>query len=123
MNFRVHNLNQGITVTQALIAVNVAIFAVMYIFNLNQYFINNFSSMGYIWELTQDGKYYKKTARTIFDFNEFHRLLTANYLHGGLMHIMFNMIALYSLGQVIEPIIGKANISIQLKQLIYCLLY
>ncbi len=31
MNFRVHNLNQGVTVTQELIAVNVAIFAVMYI--------------------------------------------------------------------------------------------
>ena len=61
MNFRVHNLNQGVTVTQALIAVNVAIFAVMYILNLSEYFINNFSSMGYIWKpALRDGYYYKR---------------------------------------------------------------
>ena len=37
MNFRVHNLNQGVTITQALIAINVAIFGVMYLFNLNEF--------------------------------------------------------------------------------------
>ena len=109
MNFRVHNLNQSVTVTQALIAVNVAIFAVMYIFNLNQYFINNFSSMGYIWEPALRDGYYYKTSETIFSFDHIHRLLTANYLHGGLMHIMFNMLALHSLGEVIENLIGKVK--------------
>ena len=109
MNFRVHNLNQGVTVTQALIAVNVAVFAVMYLLNLNEYFINNFSSMGYIWKPALRDGYYYKTSETIFAVEHVHRLLTANYLHGGLMHIMFNMLALHSLGEIIENLIGKVK--------------
>ena len=106
MNFKINNIN-NLSVTEILIITNVLIFVIMYLFNLNAYFISEFSSMGYIWELSQDGRYVQKTEKTIFDLNEFYRLLTANYLHGGLMHIMFNMIALYSLGQVIESLIGK----------------
>jgi len=109
MNFRVNNLNQGISVTQVLILVNVLIFIIMYLFNFQQYFINNFSSMGYIWEPSIKEGYYRKTPETIFTASHCYRLLTANYLHGGLMHIMFNMIALYSLGEVIERLIGKAK--------------
>ena len=109
MNFRVNNLNQEISVTQALIFVNALVFVVMYLFNFQEYFINNFSSMGYIWKPAVREGYYYKTPETIFSFSHCYRLLTANYLHGGLMHIMFNMIALYSLGDVVERLLGKAN--------------
>ncbi len=38
---------------------------------------------------------------------EYYRLLTAAFLHGGLMHITLNMYALYMLGDLIERIYGK----------------
>ncbi|GFP74922.1 rhomboid family intramembrane serine protease [Clostridium fungisolvens] len=44
-------------------------------------------------ELIQSGQYY--------------RLITAMFLHGGIIHIAFNMYALYSLGNLIENIYGK----------------
>jgi rhomboid protease GluP len=40
---------------------------------------------------------------------EYYRLLTAMFLHGGLMHIGFNMYALKSLGPFIERIYGRTR--------------
>jgi len=37
---------------------------------------------------------------------EWYRLLTCGFLHAGLIHIAFNMFALYVLGQLLEPAIG-----------------
>ena len=38
---------------------------------------------------------------------EIYRLLTAGFLHGGLLHLMFNAFALYVLGTMLEPAIGR----------------
>ena len=35
------------------------------------------------------------------------RLVTAGFLHAGLLHLLFNMFALYVLGAVLEPAIGR----------------
>jgi membrane associated rhomboid family serine protease len=37
---------------------------------------------------------------------EWYRLLTSGFLHVGLIHILFNMVALYFLGMLLEPGIG-----------------
>jgi len=37
---------------------------------------------------------------------EWYRLVTGGFLHAGLLHIAFNMFALYFLGRVLEPSIG-----------------
>lgn len=37
---------------------------------------------------------------------EWYRLLTGGFLHAGLLHLGFNMFALYILGQLMEPAIG-----------------
>jgi membrane associated rhomboid family serine protease len=37
---------------------------------------------------------------------EWYRLITAGFLHAGLIHILFNMVALYFLGSLLEPGIG-----------------
>jgi membrane associated rhomboid family serine protease len=37
---------------------------------------------------------------------EWYRLLTSGFLHAGLLHIGFNMFALYFLGRLLEPAIG-----------------
>ena len=55
------------------------------------------------------------TDRLPFDFGlfgpwvaegEWYRLITSGFLHGGLIHIGFNMFALYFLGRILEPAIG-----------------
>jgi membrane associated rhomboid family serine protease len=43
---------------------------------------------------------------TIAD-GEYWRLLTAGFLHAGLFHVLFNMFALYILGGLLEPAIGR----------------
>jgi rhomboid protease GluP len=40
---------------------------------------------------------------------EWHRLIMANYLHGGLIHIGFNMMVLLDIGPVVEEIYGSAR--------------
>jgi membrane associated rhomboid family serine protease len=37
---------------------------------------------------------------------EWYRLITAGFLHAGLLHILFNMVALYFIGVLLEPGIG-----------------
>ncbi|HWW67018.1 MAG TPA: rhomboid family intramembrane serine protease, partial [Solirubrobacterales bacterium] len=40
---------------------------------------------------------------------EWYRLLTGAFLHAGLTHIAFNMVALYFLGRLLEPAIGTTR--------------
>jgi membrane associated rhomboid family serine protease len=42
---------------------------------------------------------------------EWYRVITGGFLHGGLLHIGFNMYALYILGQLIEPAFGSLRFS------------
>ncbi len=79
-------------VTYALIAINVLIFLIGMLFNLNGTFINLFANYGpYI----IDGEYY--------------RLFTSMFIHGNVLHILFNMYALYLLGQQAEGFFGKGK--------------
>ena len=41
--------------------------------------------------------------------DEWWRLLTAGFLHGGLFHLALNMYALYWLGRMIEPVLGHVR--------------
>jgi membrane associated rhomboid family serine protease len=38
---------------------------------------------------------------------EYWRLITAGFLHAGLFHLLFNMFALYVLGTLLEPAVGR----------------
>ena len=40
---------------------------------------------------------------------QYWRLLTANFLHIGVLHILFNMYALYILGRETEPVFGRSR--------------
>src|ERR671916_761323 len=48
------------------------------------------------------------SAATIRD-GELWRLVTSGFLHGGLFHLLANMLALYILGQMIEPALGRVR--------------
>jgi membrane associated rhomboid family serine protease len=41
--------------------------------------------------------------------HEYWRLITAGFLHIGLLHILFNMVFLYFMGPMLEPVIGRLN--------------
>jgi len=41
--------------------------------------------------------------------HEYWRLLSAGFLHLGLLHILFNMVFLYFMGPMLEPAIGRLN--------------
>ncbi len=41
--------------------------------------------------------------------DEYYRLLTAAFLHAGILHILFNMYALYLLGSQLEQILGRVR--------------
>ncbi|MGG7176629.1 rhomboid family intramembrane serine protease [Clostridium paraputrificum] len=45
----------------------------------------------------------------LIERGEVWRLITCNFLHGGLIHIAFNMYALYSIGTQIEILYGKVK--------------
>jgi len=40
---------------------------------------------------------------------EWYRLVTAGFLHFGVIHIAFNMLLLYQLGQLLEPALGRTK--------------
>jgi len=46
-------------------------------------------------------------SRAAVDDGEWWRILTAGFLHTGFLHLSFNMLALYVLGELLEPAIGR----------------
>jgi len=45
----------------------------------------------------------------LIDKGEIYRLFTANFLHGGIIHLAFNMYALYSIGPQVEELYGRVK--------------
>ncbi len=46
---------------------------------------------------------------SIHEGHQYYRLLTSGFLHDGLLHVLFNMVFLYFMGQILEPAIGRLN--------------
>jgi membrane associated rhomboid family serine protease len=51
-------------------------------------------------------------SRSAIADGEYWRLLTAGFLHAGLFHLFFNMFALYILGTMLEPAIGRLRFAL-----------
>lgn len=79
--------------TYILIAINIFIFLIGILFNLQDTLINLFANYG---PLVTEGKQY-------------YRLLTSMFLHANIFHIGFNMYALYLLGSQAEGFFGKTK--------------
>ena len=45
----------------------------------------------------------------IVNFGQYYRLITGMFLHGGILHLLFNMYALYIIGMQLESFLGKAK--------------
>lgn len=83
-----------IVVTNVLIAINVIAFFATFILTQGDFTVGNMLDLGAL------NYYYVRSG-------EVWRLISAGFLHGGLMHLLFNMYTLYVIGTQIENFIGK----------------
>jgi membrane associated rhomboid family serine protease len=51
-------------------------------------------------------------SRSAIADHEYWRLVTAGFLHAGLFHLLFNMFALYVLGSLLEPAVGRVRFAL-----------
>jgi membrane associated rhomboid family serine protease len=59
-------------------------------------------------ELLADGS----VSRAAIADHEYWRLITAGFLHAGIFHLAFNMLALWVLGTLLEPAIGRLRFAL-----------
>jgi membrane associated rhomboid family serine protease len=48
----------------------------------------------------------------IDQLHQYYRLVSAGFLHDGLLHIVFNMVFLFFMGPMLEPAIGRVNFAV-----------
>ncbi len=82
--------NKGPYITYILIAINVLLFLVPILLGKYDYIINAFCIHG-----------------PSIRIGEYYRLITGIFLHGSIMHLFFNMYALYVIGSQIENYFGR----------------
>lgn len=82
-------------ITYWLIAVNVILYVIPILFGQYNDLINNYSVWG---PAIREGRYY--------------RLLTGIFLHGGILHLLFNCYALYVIGSQVENFLGRIKFAI-----------
>jgi membrane associated rhomboid family serine protease len=87
------------SVTQALIAINIAVF-------LAEVATGGGSLSGTSGTVIEKGGLF---GPSIAQAHEYWRLFTSGFLHEGLLHLFVNMLSLWFVGQVLEPAIGRVN--------------
>jgi membrane associated rhomboid family serine protease len=94
-------------VTKALIAANVLIFFV----NLAQgaSLTENAGELFFDWALIGEARAFPSGELIGVGEGEWWRLITAAFLHGGIIHLGFNMLMLFWIGAPIEEAIGRAR--------------
>jgi Uncharacterized membrane protein (homolog of Drosophila rhomboid) len=85
----------GFFVTPILIYVNIAIFIAMVVAGLGFIFIKGSDLLGW-------GANYGPSVKN----GEWWRLLSSIFLHGGIMHVLVNMVGLFYVGVFLEPLLG-----------------
>lgn len=89
-------------VTQILIAINIAVFIGE---TASGTPLGGVGSSGFGTLFTKGALY----GPFIDQAHQYYRLLTAGFLHDGLLHILFNMLFLFFMGPMLEPAIGRLN--------------
>jgi membrane associated rhomboid family serine protease len=83
-------------VTRALILVNAAVFFAQFV--MGNWLVYNFA----LWPFSLAGEYGLRAGQF-----QVWQLVTYSFLHGGLMHLLFNMLALFMFGGEIERVWGE----------------
>lgn len=89
-------------VTYGIIAINVLIFLVMVLMSRDG--VMAFSSETLV-------KFWGNLKYLVLD-GEFYRILTSAFIHDGIMHLFFNMYALYVIGPQLENFFGKTRFAL-----------
>ena len=84
-------------ITYTLIFINILVFMAMYLFGNGSE--NSLTLLNF-------GANYRPL---ILEFNQYYRLITSSFLHIGILHLLFNMYALYIIGAQIENFYGKVK--------------
>ena len=107
---RYWSARQPTLVTYTLMAINVAVFAYLAIQDPSAMGSGRGATQGQA-ELGLIDQY-----RTVFgvrsalaDHGEWYRLVTSGFVHFGIIHVAFNMLLLFQLGQLLEPAIGRVR--------------
>jgi membrane associated rhomboid family serine protease len=100
---RYWNARQPILVTYSIVVLNIAVFVWLVIQDTSSF-------------LTSDatrGQLDLGLAKPFLEFNgEWYRLLTSGFLHFGIIHLAFNMVLLFQLGNLLEPAIGRVRFAL-----------
>ena len=91
------------TLTYVLIGINVAVALGAFLSGASATGGGGLSS-----SLLDDGS----VSRFTVDQGEYWRIVTAGFLHTGMIHLLFNMFGLYILGGLIEPAVGRLRFGI-----------
>jgi membrane associated rhomboid family serine protease len=90
----------GAVVTKTLIGITVGCFLLQYLYGYDRS-VEDFALLGLA--AGSDGQVIGIAA------GEYYRLLTAAFMHGGLLHLAFNMYVLFVLGPPLEAVLGRAR--------------
>jgi membrane associated rhomboid family serine protease len=95
-------------VTTALLIGNVLMFGVSWLALVNE---GGGGGLKILWGMSGETMYRLGASfgPSIFGLHEWYRLVTAMFLHGGLIHIGFNMMALMQFGPALEELYGSAR--------------
>jgi len=95
-------------VTTAILVVNVVMFAVELMGTMQA---GGAGGLSILWGMSGESLYRLGACfgPSIFVKHEWYRLITAMFLHGGLIHIGFNMMVFLDLGPMVEEIYGSAR--------------
>jgi rhomboid protease GluP len=95
-------------VTTALLIMNILMFGISWVATTSA---GEGGGLSILWGLGGETLYRLGSSYgpAIFFQNEWYRLVTAMFLHGGLIHIGFNMMVLMDIGPVVEEVYGSAR--------------
>jgi rhomboid protease GluP len=95
-------------VTTGLLITNVLMFGVSWVAITNE---GGGGGLSILWGMGGETMYRLGASfgPSIFDLHQWYRLVTAMFLHGGLIHIGFNMMALMQFGPALEELYGSAR--------------
>lgn len=93
------SISSGVVILKAMIAVNVIMFIASLVFSRGN-FSYSFNPLFFLTPSSNALEFLGATGTQIFSFQKFETwwsLIRANWLHGSLLHLVFNMMALYTL--------------------------
>jgi rhomboid protease GluP len=95
-------------VTVAILIANIVMFAAEL---MGTFQAGRLGGLGILWGMDGETIYRLGACYppSIFQGHEWYRLITAMYLHGGLIHIGFNMMVFLDLGPIVEEVYGSAR--------------